>query len=213
MDRKTVESYDRTADGYEQDTADFWERLPQPPFLDAFTAMLNGRRVLDLGSGTGRDGLMFRDRGIEPICLDASAAMVNLSAQKGLRAMRGDFASPPFQDGQFDGVWAYTSLLHVPKEQFGRVLVEIHRVLKPGGIFGLGLIEGDGEEYRDTKHDGNPRWFSYYGVEEARDLLERNGFGLMYTQRTTPRTRTFLHFLARGVPDYRTAFSQGRKRG
>jgi ubiquinone/menaquinone biosynthesis C-methylase UbiE len=197
MDRRTIKVYDRTADGYEHGTADFWEKMPRPRFIEAFVVALDGPRVLDAGSGPGRDALMFHEYGLTPMCLDASAAMTRLSSKKGLPTVLGDFAHLPFRTAEFDGVWAYTSLLHTPKTRVGESLAEIHRVLKPGGIFGLGLLEGQGEEYRDVRNDGNPRWFSYYTTKEVHELLERSGFELMYSGKITLGVMTSLHFLAR----------------
>ena len=196
MDEKTIEVYDRTADGYEAHTADFWAKMPQPAFIETFAAALDGLRVLDVGSGPGRDAQIFFERGLRPICLDASVAMARLAAQKRLTSMQADFAHLPFGDASFDGVWAYTSLLHVPKAQVDRPLAEIRRVLKRGGIFGLGLFEGASEEYRDVRGNGNPRWFSYYLAEEVYDLLVRHGFRLVRFGKIKASSMTSLHFLA-----------------
>lgn len=199
MDDKTIQAYNRMAEGYDQGTSDYWSRTPQPPFIGVFSAALAGKRVLDVGCGPGRDGLIFRRHGLEPICLDASFAMLELAAQKGLATVLGDFAHLPFGNAEFDGVWAYTSLLHVRKDEVLGVLSEIRRVHKTGGIFGLGLLEGDGEEYRDIKEDGNPRWFNYYQLVDVQVLLARSGYSLMQSSRITPGPMPHLHFLARAV--------------
>jgi ubiquinone/menaquinone biosynthesis C-methylase UbiE len=197
MDDKTVQAYDRIAEGYERGTEDYWERTPKPPFIGTFTDRLVGTHVLDVGSGTGRDALIFRAHGLLPICLDASPAMVKRSVKRGLPSVLADFSALPFPDAAFDGVWAYTSLLHVPKASVGEALGEIRRVLKPEGLFGLGLLEGLCEEYRDVAQDGNPRWFSYYTIGEIVGLLATNGFTVLRASSITPRTMTLLHVLAR----------------
>ena len=66
----------------------------------------------------------------------------------------------------FDGIWAYTSLLHVPKSEIEKPLLEIRRVLKNDGIFGLGMIEGKTEGYRESSGVNMPRWFSFYEKPE-----------------------------------------------
>lgn len=73
--------------------------------------------------------------------------MVKMSAEKGLVSVLGNFNHLPFEDESFSAVWAYTSLLHVPKSQVDKPLSEVYRVLENDGIFGLGLIEGETELY------------------------------------------------------------------
>ncbi len=195
MDRKTIAAYDRLAEEYDAETADFWDRFPRT-IIDKFISLTKGS-VLDVGSGPGRDGVILRDAGLDVVCLDASEAMVKLSAARGLRSVVGDFADLPFNDGSFNGAWAYTSLLHVPKSEIQGSLSEIRRVLEPGGIFGLGLIEGDAELYRESSGMDLPRWFSFYKKEEIEDLLAANGFETVYFEEFRPNTKNYLNFIAR----------------
>ena len=195
MDRKTIATYDRLAEEYDAETADFWDRFPRT-IIDKFISLTKGS-VLNVGSGPGRDGVILRDAGLDVVCLDASEAMVKLSAARGLRSVVGDFANLPFNDGSFNGAWAYTSLLHVPKSEIQGSLSEIWRVLEPGGIFGLGLIEGDAELYRESSGMDLPRWFSFYKKEEIEDLLAANGFETVYFEEFRPNTKNYLNFIAR----------------
>jgi len=148
MDQKTIDTYNKMAKEYDDETSDFWERFPKT-FINKFTELTKGK-ILDVGSGPGRDGLLLKESGLEVVCMDASESMVALSKQKGLESVVGDFGSLPFADKSFGGVWAYTSLLHIPKSEIYKAIQEIRRVLKDDGIFGLGLIEGDSEEYRES---------------------------------------------------------------
>jgi ubiquinone/menaquinone biosynthesis C-methylase UbiE len=102
MDEKTIEAYNKVAKDYDDETVDFWERFPRG-FLDKFVSMVSGK-VLDVGSGPGRDGLLLKDRGLEITCLDASQEMVNICLSKGLNAILGDFLKLPFDDQSFAGV-------------------------------------------------------------------------------------------------------------
>ena len=113
MDKKTINTYNRLAKEYDQETTDFWDKFPQDFFYE-FIKLVQGR-VLDVGSGPGRDGLILQNEGLDVVCLDASEAMIKMSSEKGLESVLGDFNNLPFAGEFFDGVWAYTSLLHVPK--------------------------------------------------------------------------------------------------
>ena len=194
MDSRTIETYNELALEYDKETADFWDRFPLSIFKK-FTELVKGK-VLDVGSGPGRDGLALQKSGLEVICLDASEAMVKLSSEKGLKSIVGDFMNIPFENDSFDGVWAYTSLLHVPKAEIDKALTEIARVLKGKGIFGLGLIEGDTELYRESSGVGKPRWFSFYKKNEVEELLKKHGFQVVFFEEFKVG-KNYLNFIAR----------------
>ncbi len=123
--KENKDAYDSYAKKFEDLTEDY---LLKYILEDAklFIANLPGEDILDLGSGPGRDSLYFKQNGLNPLCLDISSEMVNLCLQKGLRAEVGDLENLSFNDNYFDGVWAYTSLLHVPKNVFPVVLDKIN---------------------------------------------------------------------------------------
>lgn len=195
MDRQTIETYNQLAEEYDQETTDFWEHFPRKIF-DTFIELTKGK-VLDVGSGPGRDGLILKQAGLEVICLDASEAMVKMSQERGLNSIVGDFNNLPFEGENLDGVWAYTSLLHVPKDKVETALSEIARVLKPGGTFGLGLIEGETELYRESSGVGKPRWFSFYKKEEVEILLTKHDFEVIYFEEFKVNTKNYLNFIAK----------------
>jgi ubiquinone/menaquinone biosynthesis C-methylase UbiE len=114
MDKETINTYNKMAKDYDLETEDFWKRFPHT-FLDKFIE-LSGQKIIDIGSGPGRDGLLLQGAGKDVVCLDASEAMIKISSDKGLRSILGDFNDLPFEDQSFDAVWSYTALLHVPKK-------------------------------------------------------------------------------------------------
>jgi len=197
MDKKTIDTYNKWAQEYDNETSDFWERFPRT-IIDKFAQLTKGK-VLDVGSGPGRGGLILKDAGLDVTCLDASEEMVKLSAKRGLHSVVGDFNSLPFESQSFDGVWAYTSLLHVPKANVDQSLSEINRVLKVGGTFGIGLIEGDGELYRKSSGVKLPRWFSFYKKQEVEDLLKKHGFEIVYFEIFKPSSKSYLNFIAKKI--------------
>lgn len=141
-------------------------------------------RLLELGAGTGRDGSYFADAGCEVTCIDLSPAMVRLCHDKGLTALVMDTADLSFQNASFDAVYSFNSLLHLPKMELPAVLMEIRRVLAPGGLFYFGTYGGHNHEGIYEKDDHTPqRFFSFYEDEhlkrvvgEAFDILEFRSF-------------------------------------
>jgi ubiquinone/menaquinone biosynthesis C-methylase UbiE len=195
MDKQTIDTYNKMAKEYDDETVDFWDRFPRT-FLDKFVE-LSGKKIVDVGSGPGRDGLILQQAGKEVVCVDASEAMVELSSERGLESVLAGFDKLPFEDDSFDGVWSYTALLHIPKESIIAPLNEISRVLKPSGIFALGLIEGDTEEYKESSGVDMPRWFSFYQKEEVENLCKEHGLELVYFETFKPRSKNYLNFIFR----------------
>jgi predicted SAM-dependent methyltransferase len=56
-------------------------------------------------------------------------------------------AGLPFPGNRFLGVYSEHCLEHIPMDDFKKVAAEIHRVLKPGGVFRM--VVPDGEIYLD----------------------------------------------------------------
>ena len=197
MDQQTIDTYNKMAQEYEDETSSFWDRFPRT-FIDAFAAAVNGN-VLDIGSGPGRDALILKEKGVDVTCLDASEEMVKICLSKGLKAGVGDFNKLAFDSNSFGGVWAYTSLLHIPKADISIPLKEIHRVLRNNGILGLGLIDGDFDGYRESSGINMPRWFALYKKDEIEVILKDNGFEIVYFEQFKPGSKNYLNFICRKI--------------
>ncbi|HEU5114820.1 MAG TPA: class I SAM-dependent methyltransferase [Candidatus Paceibacterota bacterium] len=195
MDQQTINTYNKMAKEYDEETVDFWDRFPRT-FLDKFIE-LSGKKIIDVGSGPGRDGLLLQKAGKAITCVDASEAMVKLSSERGLESVIASFEGLPFGDASFDGVWSYTALLHIPKKSIDDALKEISRVLKPSGMFALGLIEGDTEEYRESSGVGLPRLFSYYKKNEVVELCRKHDLELVHFESFKPRSKNYINFIFR----------------
>jgi SAM-dependent methyltransferase len=103
MDTKTIETYNLLAKEYDEETIDFWDRFPRT-FIDTFCGLTAEGKVLNVGSGPGRDGLLLKSNGTDVTCVDASSAMVALSLARGLNSIVGDFNDLPFESNTFGGV-------------------------------------------------------------------------------------------------------------
>jgi SAM-dependent methyltransferase len=96
-----------------------------------------GRRVLDVGCGTGVDLVHFARGGAAATGIDISAAAIRL-ATANLRQQRlaahlivGDGEALPFPDGAFDYVFAHGVVQYTADDR--RLVEECRRVLRPAG--------------------------------------------------------------------------------
>mmetsp|Transcript_150232 Transcript_150232/g.482792 ORF Transcript_150232/g.482792 Transcript_150232/m.482792 type:complete len:223 (+) Transcript_150232:78-746(+) len=152
-------------------------------------------RVLELGSGPGRDAEYFVQCGFCVTCLDASKEMVACCIAKGLDSFVSDITEPlEFADVSFDAVFAMNSLLHVPKDKLPSVLAEVRRVLRPGGLFFMGVYGGtEFEGNWDEDPTGRHRFFAYYSDEALRDMVH-TFFAEEYFAAIQSGPRAGLHF-------------------
>jgi SAM-dependent methyltransferase len=103
-----------------------------------------GMRVLDLGCGPGSITLGLAEAVApgETVGVDVQPSQVAqaqaLSASRGVMNVRFEVADVyrlPFPDGSFDAVFAHAVLMHLREPV--RALLEVRRVLRPGGIAGV----------------------------------------------------------------------------
>ena len=193
--KETKKAYDASAEEYHKKTKDYLRNFI---FEDAkrFMDNLPGKRILDLGSGPGRDSYFFKGLGLEPLCLDLSPEMVRICKEKRLNAKVGDLEKLDFPECFFDGVWAYTSLLHVPKAKFDFVLSEIARVLVPKGALYLGMKEGDSEEFKESQT--NPGMKKFFALYRDADLIKKisTHFDIVHSSKVELPTDIYLNYLA-----------------
>jgi SAM-dependent methyltransferase len=137
-------------------------------------------RVLDVGSGGGRDSRGLLSMGFEVVGIDNAEGMIrqSKSVEPGINYLVMDFEKLDFPPASFDGVWANASLHHVPKENLPPVLRQVFQVLKPGGYFQLIVKQGTGEGLRENEKFGRSirRYFAFYRPAEVARLLSEVGF-------------------------------------
>lgn len=186
-----IKAYDRYASERDQSEADQWKVDERAGFLQ----MLKQEKkltLLELGAGTGRDGKFFQENGLKTVCIDLSPEMVRLCKEKGLVAYVMDLCKLEFLESSFDAIWALNCLLHVPKEELPRVLQGIKAVLKPQGLFYLGIYGGlDSEGIWEQDYYQPQRFFSFYTDEQIQQVVKEH-FDLLRF-RTIPINET-LHF-------------------
>ncbi len=122
--------------------------------------------LLEIGAGTGKDALFFQESGLRVVCTDLSPAMIALCRAKGLEAYVMDFLSLDFAPASFDAIYALNCLLHVPGAALPAVLQNIRDLLRPAGLFFLGVYGGfEKEGINENDYHVPPRFFSFHTDE------------------------------------------------
>lgn len=105
---------------------------------------LSGKRLLDLGAGMGGFAVAAAREGAEVYAAEFNAAYCQITALRGRRyslalpVLQAAGEALPFPEGSFEAVCAWDVLEHVRDP--ARVLAEVHRVLHPGGVFLLTVV-------------------------------------------------------------------------
>jgi len=138
----------------------------------------NKTTLLELGAGPGYDSQYFMNNGMQVVAIDLSGEMVKLCKEKSIEAYEMDFCDILQLDKKFDCVWAFNTLLHVPKTDLPQVLKNIDTILNPNGLFFMGVYGGlnsEGEYAHDLAAFPNassiPRFFSRYSNEALQAVL------------------------------------------
>ena len=193
--RLTRGTYDVVAARYLENARD---RGPIEPHLDAFAGALTpGARVVDLGAGPGLDTVLLVERGLRAVGVDFSLGMLRAGVREcpGAR-VQGDARRLPVTTGGVDGVWAKASLLHLQRDDAGRALDEVRRILRPAGILFLAVKAGSGGAIETARY-GLPRFFQYWSDAELDAALAAHAFTVLTRTTEAGARDTWLTRLAR----------------
>ncbi len=178
--QKTKDAYDKIALAYSKRNFDhFW--IDEFEF---FRSIIDGSKVIDLGCGAGRDASVFVEKGFDYTGIDFSEGMLSVARRRvpNGRFEQMDFSKMKFPDDTFDGFWAAASLLHIPKKEIDRVLQEVKRIVKSGGVGFISVREKtqiDEALVDEKKSGGISRYFAFYERNEFDKILQDNGFLVM----------------------------------
>ena len=103
-----------------------------------------------------------------------------------------DFYELQFEDESFDSALAMSSLLHAPKQHFPLIIDEIYRILKPGGIFYIGMFTGF---YDGILPSYGNRYVALYQKDELLDVFGERFAVLNMTRFRPDRTRRYISFI------------------
>ena len=126
--------WERQADrwaAWARESGDAYWTESGPPFFELLPTA--GRKTLDLGCGEGRVARDLKTRGHDVVGVDAAPTLIRLAREADPKGeyVVSDAAELPFEDGSFDLVVAFNSLMDI--DDMEGAVREAARVLEPGG--------------------------------------------------------------------------------
>jgi ubiquinone/menaquinone biosynthesis C-methylase UbiE len=155
--------YDDIAETYERVHA---PRIAEPARdLVAFADVQSGRRVLDVGTGTGVAGAAASGAGGDVVGVDPSLGMLRVARVRrpALPVAAAEAIDLPFRDGTFEIVVGNFVLAHFTKYQ--TALHDLVRVVRSGGRIALSA-------WADPEDDLNRTWLELVHAVVPREVLE-----------------------------------------
>jgi SAM-dependent methyltransferase len=196
---QTIDAYERSA----VECVARWNRRRhrRPPLLVEWLKYLPAdARLLDLGCGGGHDAGDLDQRGYRVVGVDRTGALLSAGRRRHalLPLVRADLRQLPFEAMSFDGLWAAASLMHLPKPAARRLLTDLYRLIRPGGL--LAATATQGAQSRLVTDGWVPgRYFARWRKEELACAVRRAGWKILELRVVTNRERKgrWLNLLAR----------------
>lgn len=178
--QSVIDNYDDIAKEY---VNEFFEDTSDNKYIDIFLNSLNGKKILDVGCGNGKDCKYILEKGFNINGIDLSIGMLNIAKEKvpncNFEIM--DITEITYPDDSYDGIISNCSLFHIPVEELPKTLKSFKRVLKPDGKLLLILQEGNGEKMVEEPYrPGIYIYIKYFSKNEIQKLLQEYGFEIDY---------------------------------
>ena len=174
MDKKqqTIETYNRTA---HQMTTKFNAIGARVEDIEEVFALINKENpfVLEIGCANGRDASEIVKRTKNYLGIDISDKFIEIAKK---HISQGRFEVADIESYEFpenlDAVFAFASLIHIPKESFTKVLKKIYRSLNTGGVVRLSMKHSD--SYREVvkEDEFGTRTYYFYAKSDIEEMCK-----------------------------------------
>lgn len=192
----------QTSNYYNQHAQLFFENTYQVEMESLYAPFLRylpeQASILDLGCGSGRDILAFKNKGYQVEAIDYSAELVKKARELTNIEVRQQSFYDLAENNKYDGIWACASLLHCERDRLTEVLGLIFKALKPNGVCYMSF------KYGNTDREKEGRSFTDLNEQQVHDLLKQIDQALLLQQWITvdkrpDRTEEWLNILIRKV--------------
>lgn len=162
----TIDYYNKNADAFAKDTQLLDFRVTQEKFLSYLKA---GDLILDFGCGAGRDTKYFLDHGYRVEAMDGSEALCKIASRYTGIEVKQKYFEELDENKKYDGIWACSSILHLPYDALVEVLKKMQKALKPSGVIYTSF------KYGDSAGERHGRYFTNLTEASFASLLSQVG--------------------------------------
>ena len=141
---QTIQYYDQNAADFVENTRNVDFHVMQDEFIEGLPA---GAKILDLGCGSGRDTKYFLEQGCKVTAIDGSQELCKLASEYTGIPVKHMLFRDLNEKEAYDGIWACSSILHVPANELRDIIKKMANALRAHGIiytsFKYGTFEGE----------------------------------------------------------------------
>lgn len=138
-------------------------------------------KMFEIGSAYGRDAERINALGYKIQVSDVADSFLEMLKKAGLSPVKFDIIHDEFKES-YDYILANAVFVHLTKAETIAAIKKVYAALKPNGIFAFSLKQrlGSGEDWKNNiAGTTDKRYFSYWDVNEAREMLENIGFKIL----------------------------------
>ena len=182
---QTIDAYERSA----KECVARWNKrrhCRSPLFAKWLTCLPADAKLLDLGCGGCQDAADLDRRGYGVVGVDRTSSLLSMGRRRfrALSLVRADVRQLPFRARSFDGLWAAASLIHFPKPVARRILADLSKLIRPGGLFAATMTYGS--KSRIVTDGWVPgRYFARWKKDELARAVGRAGWNVLNLHITT----------------------------
>ncbi len=170
--------------------AEEWFRFKGKPSKEVIEFLKNKKgKILDLGSGAGRNLIKLKDKTTEWYLVDFSKEMLKFAEKKakklGIKAkfIQANLFDLPFHDNFFDAIIAIASLHCLKPENHEKAIKEIFRVLKSNSEAKIAVWNKNSKRFKNAEkekfvawRDKGKRYYYLFDEQEIYNLFKKQGF-------------------------------------
>lgn len=161
---QTINYYNQNAARFAAETVQVDFESTQKRFTDKLSV---GAAILDFGCGSGRDTKYFLSQGYQVEAVDGSVELCRLASGYTGVKIKNMLFHELAEVERYDGIWACSSILHLPPYELADVMQKMVTALKHNGIIYTSF------KYGTFAGERNGRYFTDMTEETFEDFLKQ----------------------------------------